>query len=407
MIFCYSDVNVSIFTETLHMAVYHTDTALVQLRNDSIIVYNKLDYSIVNSGQDNFNRYQGKELLKEQLELSKELKQPYSGTVTKCVKKNARKAIDLMLQCTESHKVYNEILGYDTDFQIGMITLTLSDNSRFISGKECHKTCLRPFLDWLTKTKKCNFYLWKAERQSSHDHSGNLKKSNGQLHYHVLIDIYVNWTEVKKKWNSLQAAAGYLADFEAKYNHTNPNSIDIHKMYSVNDLGAYLLKYITKESKREENETDEDFQNRTSVGGKVWDCSLNLKGRKFYNTPYTNDIEKNLSYLVKSNHVVKMEQDFCTMYFFKDVKPTIVLPQIKRHDYIVHLSSIINNEALPKKIFVTAYDRLIKDLTRKHHFKRNNPPTPPDNKKTRLKRKFNRQSELISLSQNTIDYGKE
>jgi hypothetical protein len=386
------------------MTVYHTDTSLVQLRNDSIIIYKKLDYSVVNSGHDNFKKTAAKNLLQGQLEDSKKMKSTYYGTVTKGVKKNARKAIELMLQCTTNHKEFNQVLGYDIDFQIGLITLTLSDNSRFIPASECHKTCLRPFLDWLAKTKGCKFYVWKAERQGSEDFTGRIKLSNGQLHYHILIDVVIPWQEVKSKWNYLQDNAGYLDEFSLKYNHKNPNSTDIHKMYEVNDLGAYLLKYITKEAEIRIPESIENYNDRVSVEGKVWDCSQNLKGRKYYNTPYTNQIETNLNYLVKTDRIIKQESDFCTMYFFRDLKPTIVLPQVTRHDYILHLNNIIENAPLPKKAFINSYDKLIKDLTRKHHFKRNNHVQQSIKKKTRVKRKYNRKLELISITQNSINY---
>lgn len=378
------------------MQHYHRSTSLLQFRSDCIVSYTPKEDTGSSAYTSNFTSTG-----------STSAKKTYSGTVTACSKKNQRKACDLMVQCTVNHKVYNEILGHEIDFQIGLITLTLSDNTRFINGQECHKTCLRPFLDWLTKTKGCNFYLWKAERQSKTDNSGRIKLSNGQLHYHILIDIYIDWNEVRAKWNYLQDKAGYLEEFYNKYHHRNPNSTDIHKMYEVNDLSAYLLKYITKEAEKEAGESDEDYQLRTSVGGKVWDCSTNLKGRKYYSTITTETIANNIDYLIKTNYVSVFKSDYTCILFFNTVPPTIILPMDKRHDYVLHLKSIIDCETLPKKKFVNSYDKIIKDLTRKRIAVKIETKISEVKVRIKRKRKFERKKEIYSLQQNMIDYGKE
>ena len=311
------------------MEHYHSSTALMQIRNDSIICYSKVESNKAKFLSNNF-------VVKETGELAK----TYSGTQTTGVKKRKRKAIDIMLQCTEKRKVYNPILGYYVDHQIGMITLTFSDNSRFISGKEAHKTCLRPFLDWLTKTKKAKFYIWITERQKSTDHEGKLKMSNGQLHYHIITDAFIPYDEVQKKWNYLQNEAGYLEEFYNKYNHRNPNSTDIHEMKDVNDLGAYLLKYITKEPDRLDNESDEEFKTRVNIDGKIWDCSNNLSGKDFFKVEHSLSVQKKLDYLVARDLIKKFEIDYCTMYFFKGIKPYRVLDDDSKRRYLQYKMAI-------------------------------------------------------------------
>jgi hypothetical protein len=237
------------------------------------------------------------------------------------------------------------------------------------------------------------------------DNDGRVKLSKGQLHYHIMIDIYVDWNEVKEKWNYLQEKAGYLDEFKEKYNHTNPNSTDVHKMYEINDLSAYLLKYITKEMTKEDNESDEDFASRMSVGGKVWDCSKKLKGRKLYTTNFSSSIEKNLKYLEDTDRIKRVNNDYCTIYLFNQIKPTIILNQEKRHEYYKLLEDIIEDRPLPKKKFINMYELTIKKLVKERYLRRYLPIVDSSKIRTKLRRKYNRKLELISLNNNTIQYG--
>jgi hypothetical protein len=334
------------------MSTFHSSSNLCQIRNDSIIVYTHNDgsYTKRNNYNPQNSSYTTEDIYDQGIndayefgikDIEKKQANTYTGTQTYGTKKRQRRATDLLMQCTKSEKVYNPILGRLVDHRISMVTLTLSDNTRFISATECRKTCLRPFLDWLTITKGAKFYIWKAERQKDRDFRGKLKLSKGQLHYHIITDLFVDWTEVKKKWNYLQEKAGYLVDFKSTYNHINPNSTDIHEMQKINNLGAYLLKYVCKEAEKREDETAEEFAERVSVDGKIWDCSSNLRGKQFFKTEFTNTHKTNLDYLVATKQVRIHTSDYCVMYFFNIRKPWCILNEAEKIKYSQFRKDII------------------------------------------------------------------
>ena len=69
--------------------------------------------------------------------------------------------------------------------------------------------------------------------------------------------------ELFETWSLEQQGKAY--DNGMRTNWTNPNTTDIHSVERINDLAAYLIKYM---SKKEEGKRE--------IKGKIWGCSQNL-----------------------------------------------------------------------------------------------------------------------------------
>ncbi|MFQ5865594.1 MAG: hypothetical protein ACE5IW_10230 [bacterium] len=82
------------------------------------------------------------------------------------------------------------------------------------------------------------YYLWRAEAQA-----------NGNIHFHVACDKYIPWWQLRHYWNKVQNNLGYIDRFEEKHGHRDPNSTDIHSVKKIRNLGAYLSKEISKNSR--------------------------------------------------------------------------------------------------------------------------------------------------------------
>jgi len=163
----------------------------LQVRNTSLLYYSVSD--TVRSNRSNASTYFGNNDSRESDTLS-----TYSGNMTRGSVKNIRRAVDIMLQITPTQRIYNPILSKEVDFRLSFITLTVSDNTRFISGKECYEKCLKPFLDWLRRSQKCNTYIWKAERQKATTFDGAIKNSKGQIHYHITCNAFINYDTLER-----------------------------------------------------------------------------------------------------------------------------------------------------------------------------------------------------------------
>lgn len=287
---------------------------IIQIRNSSICYYQRVDSNKRKKIELANNLKDSKDT---RFKSGEHANKSYTGQVNKSSQKKIKAAIDILLQVVDSRKVYNTYTMYSHDFRLAFITLTLPYNERFVPAAEANKILLQPFLDWIRKTKNINTYIWKAERQSPKDIYNNIKNSKGQLHYHFTIPNFINLQELREKWNSICKSRGYVNNEHLNnLKDYDPNSTDIHSVYNLKDLEAYLIKYVSKmsyshicnngiyteleksakgnyiiPSKVAEGsylcymiEIDNELvEVDMSIEGKVWDCSTNLKGVKYYN----------------------------------------------------------------------------------------------------------------------------
>lgn len=192
--------------------------------------------------------------------LSENKKKAYSGTITKGCRKRLSRAIDILCQVSKKRSILNPVTMKRQSHILSFITLTISKHDN-ITARECYDNCFKYFLQWLRKSANVHTYIWKVEIQK-----------RGQIHYHITTPSFIHYQLIKDKWNNLQSKAGYLADYHAAHPNKMPNSTDIHSVRKVNNLSSYLIKEFCKA-----------IQNPLTKG-KVWDCSNNLRGLKYFST---------------------------------------------------------------------------------------------------------------------------
>jgi hypothetical protein len=211
--------------------------------------------------------------------------------------------------------ILNTVTGKWQPFTLNFVTLTVSC-SRNIGINEGYKNLLRPFLRRLQKKGKFS-YMWKAEFQK-----------RGQLHYHLTTNEFQPWTLLRNEWNNLQRKHGYLNEYARKHRHYDANSTDVHAVYKVNDLAAYLSKYMSKPML----EVEPEFYGKPPKieKGKIWDCSVDLKQKQFSFIP-TGVQQIVLSRLVKEKKIKHIVLDNCEIFKLKD--PTKLLTSNQLLDY--------------------------------------------------------------------------
>jgi hypothetical protein len=265
----------------------------VQIRSRSIVIYNKVQ-------RIKGNRSILQQISDQKLKERAENKEAYSGTLCNGAKKRLTKSIELLTQAAFKYKEYKftprgTLKAVKGRFKLNFITLTIHNPGKMIAGKEGHKLCLEPLLKWLRDKmeirKECFLYVWKAELQAE-------REDCKQLHYHLTTNCYIDKFELWEKWGELNERAGYLDQWfedqprfkvDAKrgllINYPVAGT-DVHPVRHIKDMAGYLKKCICNYKKQKDGslvaEYAKDVQNAASVGGKVWDCSLNLKYEKYY-----------------------------------------------------------------------------------------------------------------------------
>lgn len=175
-----------------------------------------------------------------------------------------------------------EIITHTTSF----VTLTLPSNQRH-TDTEITKLVLGRFLDRARKLGIMKNYIWKAEKQK-----------NGNIHYHLLTDSYINKTIVYRLWLLSLERLHYVTLYREKFcsmdllnykklkfnqnvndlvinkrfwkgkknNWSNPPCFDNVNVSGSKGLESYMAKYIAKDN---ENSS-------LNVEGRVWGCSDSL-----------------------------------------------------------------------------------------------------------------------------------
>ncbi len=163
----------------------------------------------------------------------------------------------------QKSKVYSESVSYKLTF----ITLTLP-SKQIHSDNEIKSKCLNQFLIEISSNHKVSQYIWKAEKQD-----------NGNIHFHIIANAYIHWKVIRETWNRIINKLGYVDRYEKKMReyfkngfkistnpkdkrnieqqkkaykelikneYKNPNSTDIHALYKVKNVSAYISKYLAK-----------------------------------------------------------------------------------------------------------------------------------------------------------------
>lgn len=168
--------------------------------------------------------------------------------------KRVKSAINWLVASAKNKRVYNASTKKHYLFKVNLITLTLPDTEKPITEKEFKSKLMHPFFVYMKKYYKLSNYVWKIEFQD-----------NGKLHVHITTDCFISHHIIRASWNRLLKSNNFLIDFEKKFKHDNPNSIDVHAVWKVKNLGAYLAKYLSK------NE-----QNNHELSGRIWGCNYEL-----------------------------------------------------------------------------------------------------------------------------------
>lgn len=292
----------------------------LQFRSKSIISYQQT----VSQIQGHYNHYSTSSLDKYNTERflqnvdTLKKREKYTGMMTTGAKKRLTKAISLLIQSSPKKFIHNPVSNKTHYHHLTFITLTLPDVSKSKDAPFCHKYLLQPMLRILRNKYNMKSYVWKCELQK-----------NGSIHYHLTTDLFIVHTDLKNTWNNIIRKHGMLEDFKKQYGHDNPNSTDIHAVSNINDIEAYLVKYISKE-----------YQNEVSLKAKIWDCSKNLKESKYFTTVLTPELHEAINNEIDQGFAKVIQAEHCYIIKFSTTDYISIFPKSVISDYHSHLTKI-------------------------------------------------------------------
>lgn len=267
------------------------------------------------------------------------------------------KAADYLVFMASPKNVAGREKGKYYKFRLSFVTLTLS--SRQVHPDNIIKNLfLNQFLVEAKKRWKVNRYVWRAEKQL-----------NGNIHFHILLDKFIPWSELRDVWNRIQNKLGYvdryrdtlrefhkngfriredllknwplknqLRAFEAgtRSDWNNPNSTDIHSLKYVRNVKNYMVKYMTKNALElprfirikflqscinDNIPLSDDMQNEFEYlsqyfnDGRNWGCSYDLTNITGARGVIDSHIQRELSVINDFSQVKKFQGNYYTIYF--------------------------------------------------------------------------------------------
>lgn len=227
-------------------------------------------------------------------------KRTADGKVSLQAKRKIGKALDYLLTMANPKKVTSRTTGRHFKFKIGFITLTLP-SEQIHTDNEIKSKCLNSLLIELKKYYHVKNYVWRAEKQK-----------NGNLHFHIIVDKFIPWSELRDRWNRIVNKLGYVdryreelknwhqggfkvrEDLLKKWDYkkqikayqagkandwNSPNSTDIHSVQKILNIKAYVSKYLTKQP--DEIDTKDDGREKYKTQkGRIWGCNYELSDLK-------------------------------------------------------------------------------------------------------------------------------
>lgn len=271
----------------------------IKINPNSIIVYDELQGFFTSKDRKIYidsTHYFIPESSKKNLENNN-----HNGFLSEKATSRLKNSIKYLFWLSGVFKIEKKTIKTQAYKKVSLLTLTLASQQRHTDNYIKEKM-LNQFLIELKKYNKNLLYVWRAEKQE-----------NGNIHFHILINIFIPLNLLYSIWNRIQNKEGYIQPYTEKHQNLSfidycklyppktpaqvtqrrkayikgqqnnwkaPNSIDIHSLKDVKKSYAYCCKYISKnEIETDEAQlssgiiTEEQFKYKKwikSISGRIW-----------------------------------------------------------------------------------------------------------------------------------------
>ena len=234
------------------------------------------------------------------------------------------------------------------------VTLTLPSRQMH-SDNEIKRHMLNDFIKNMKRKTDTKYNVWRAEPQG-----------NGNIHFHLLMDTYIDWKLIRGHWNRILNRHKYIDEYRKnmntfhkegfqvredllrvwtlekqkkayeygiKTNWSNPNTTDIHALQRVKSIGSYITKYMCKSD-----------ANGRAITGRIWGASKEIKGLKYYKeTLAIHDFDNTATNYDMTDYLTELENEQNT--------------EVKGNDYFEVYIHRQSSDELLKKHSKTIYAR--------------------------------------------------
>lgn len=269
-----------------------------------------------------------------------------SINLSKASKRKIKDTFSLLYHLANARTVKISNKKFIYNFRLSFVTLTLP-SKQIHTDVEIKKVCLNNFLNSMRQKFGLKNYIWISEIQE-----------NGNLHFHMVFDLYIHHKAIRYYWNRSLELLGYVSNYSNRmkslslkdyaelrgkevsevasyfYSQTregwnNPPTEQAKSIHNVQNLVFYLSKYITKEN---DNEITKEYEKRAETWGKSWGRSSSLSRIRFITMFDYDSILSAIQRLGDYRDYLQFRTfDYCEVIYFNLKKaPTKFLQWIRR-----------------------------------------------------------------------------
>lgn len=270
---------------------------------------------------------------------SKTLKKKFHNfNISKNSQRNLRQKIEYLFLYARKRKIKTYNGKTLSNFKVVFLTLKLPSKQKHPSS-QIVVDCLQPLLDLFRKRLNMRNYVYRMEFQK-----------NGNIHFHIVTDTYIDYYFALKHWNRLLDKLGYITDFAEKmmklsFNEyvskygvdysgqkidfqvvknryekgrkckwRNPNTVDVKNARSGDNLGLYISKYFSKTEKGSKHNELDNEENSFALRLCYWSRTLSqMKPESMPLDYYDVNVFRELA---KEENVTICYYDYCTVIYY-------------------------------------------------------------------------------------------
>jgi hypothetical protein len=215
----------------------------------------------------------GKKLSQKQLEAlqSNWRAVDYNGYLSKSTRSKILNMLTAWADAINMYRRFGTNEQKKKDKRLRFLTLTLTKEQTLLDNVIKRKV-LVPFISMLRAQCGLELYFWRAEAQQ-----------NGNIHFHLIIDCYVNKSRVNYLWDLCQWNADILDERPIYTEDYHTASTRIEAVQGEKAVAGYVCKYVTKED------------GSRKIFGRIWGCSDELRNLSVPAMEFSNEIARDVT----------------------------------------------------------------------------------------------------------------
>ena len=182
----------------------------------------------------------------------------FNGYISRNTASTIRKRLEGWIKAVQINNRSDKFGNRPKHSHITFLTVTLPSD-QIHADNEIKRKCLMPFIQQLKRLYGVQEYFWCAQPQV-----------NGNVHFHLLVDRWLDKDRINDHWNIAVDHLGYLARYVEKTGSLRPPSTQIQACPENMSLVGYVMKYVSRSPEVRSSLRLVDGQKVKRVS--LWEC---------------------------------------------------------------------------------------------------------------------------------------